>query len=146
MSRVVEEPLTQWILSMDARGSAPRQAMVQDMAALLLAARGTERVGKCLVSNYIKRTPALQSQFPRRYNYQRAPQEDPQVLHEWFDRVKLAIVTCSISLLIVKWNTNLAFLYREPVLVEGQNNIKEVTGLYCGMRLAQWEGKVQHRN
>jgi hypothetical protein len=44
MTEIDEETLTQWILTMNARGSTPRQAMVQDMADLLLAARGTERL------------------------------------------------------------------------------------------------------
>ena len=39
-----EESLQKWILSMDSRGSAPRPAMVREMADLLLKQRGTTPV------------------------------------------------------------------------------------------------------
>ena len=41
MTETEEDSLTQWILSMDARGAAPWPATVREMANLLLAKRGS---------------------------------------------------------------------------------------------------------
>ena len=90
MTHLDEDTLTQWILSMDDRGAAPRHTMVRNMANILLAAAGTDpptTVGVNWVGNYIKRTPAIQTRFSRRYNYSRAEQEDPRVLNDWFQLV-----------------------------------------------------------
>ena len=88
LTQLNEYILTKWILSMDDRGAAPRPPMVRTMANILLAATGSDVVGKCWVGNYIKRTPAIQTRFSRRYNYSRALQEDPRILREWFQRVE----------------------------------------------------------
>ena len=45
LTQIEEDTLTQWILSMDDRGAAPRHSAVEDMANLLLATRGTDTVG-----------------------------------------------------------------------------------------------------
>lgn len=45
MTQLDEDALTKWIISIDDRGSAPRQAMVRNMANLLLAATNTQEVG-----------------------------------------------------------------------------------------------------
>ena len=58
--------------------------MVRDMANMVLAARSTDAVGKGWVGSYIKRTPDVQTRFPRRYICKRVQQEDLQVLNEWF--------------------------------------------------------------
>jgi hypothetical protein len=62
--------------------------MVRVMANLLLATTSTDTVGKNWVTNYIRRTPALQTRFSRRYDYSRALQEDPRIIREWFKRVE----------------------------------------------------------
>ena len=80
MTQLDEETLTQWILSMDDCGAAPRHAMVRNMANIPLAATGSDPVGVNWVGNYVKRTPAIQTRFSRRYNYSRGEQEDPQIL------------------------------------------------------------------
>jgi hypothetical protein len=67
--------LTKWVLSMDDRGTAPRPSMVRVMANLLLAATSTDTVGKNWVTNYIRRTPALQTRS-------RALQEDSRIIRE----------------------------------------------------------------
>jgi hypothetical protein len=72
LTKVDEESLKQWILSMDQRGASPRPAAVQEMANILLAAQGSDRVGQNWVSNFLRRTPELKSRFSRRYDYQRA--------------------------------------------------------------------------
>ena len=96
MSQLDEDTLTKWILSMDDRGVAPRQAMVRRMANTLLTVTGTDVVGKNWVYEYIKRTPAIQTRFSRRYNYSRALQEDPRTLREWFQRVEDTITRYGI--------------------------------------------------
>ena len=59
--------------------------MVEDMANLLLATRGTtpiQTVGKNWVANYVKRHLELDIRFLRRYNYQRVKCEDPKIIKE----------------------------------------------------------------
>ena len=42
LTQLEEDALTQWIISMDSRGAAPRPATVGEMANILLAARGSQ--------------------------------------------------------------------------------------------------------
>ena len=81
LTQTEEESLKQWILSMDLRGAAPRPGTIREMANLLLTKRGStsiQTVGEKWVYNFVQRTPELKSRFSRRYNYQRAKQEDPK--------------------------------------------------------------------
>ncbi|KAJ5568938.1 hypothetical protein N7450_011424 [Penicillium hetheringtonii] len=74
-----EDTLVQWILSLDSRGAAPRPFHVRDMANILLADRGNTpplTVGVNWATTFIKRQDKLQSRFSRRYDYQRAKNED----------------------------------------------------------------------
>jgi hypothetical protein len=73
-----EEAIVEHILDPDSRGFPPRLVDVEDMANLLLAERGTEKVGKLWARNFVKRQPQLQTRVNRLYNYQRAFCEDPQ--------------------------------------------------------------------
>jgi hypothetical protein len=41
LTQLEDDSLTEWILSMDSRGAAPRPSTVREMAHILLAARGT---------------------------------------------------------------------------------------------------------
>jgi hypothetical protein len=41
LTQLEEDSLCQWVLSMDTRGAAPRQATVREIANILLAARGS---------------------------------------------------------------------------------------------------------
>ena len=94
LTQIEEKSLKTWILSMDARGAAPRPSMVREMANLLLKKRGSTpiyTVGEKWVYNYTHRHPELKSRFSRRYDYQRAKQEDPKVIQEWFDRVQATV-------------------------------------------------------
>jgi hypothetical protein len=54
------------------------------MANLLLLKRDERRVGKCWTDRFIARQPKLCTRFCRPYDYQRALQEDPDVLNAWF--------------------------------------------------------------
>jgi hypothetical protein len=72
---------------MDARGAAPRPATVGEMANILLAARGHQpppTVGKNWPSKFVQRRDELRTRYSVRYDYQRALNEDPKTLREWF--------------------------------------------------------------
>ena len=90
LTEIEEESLQKWILSMDARGAAPRPSTIREIANLLLVARGSTppiSVGQNWVTKYVKRHPDLSSRFLRRYNYERAKCEDPKIISEWFSLV-----------------------------------------------------------
>ncbi|KAJ8154161.1 hypothetical protein LV156_003224 [Aspergillus fumigatus] len=83
LTQFEEDSLTEWIISMDTRGAAPRPATVRDMANILLAARGNNppaTVGKNWPSTFIQRRDEIRTRFSRRYDYQRALNEDPKSL------------------------------------------------------------------
>ena len=54
----------------------PSLGAVEDMANRLLADRGGGSVGKDWAGNFVKRTPELKTRFKRKYDYQRAKNED----------------------------------------------------------------------
>jgi hypothetical protein len=94
LTQLEEDSLIQWIFSMDSRGAAPRPATVREMANVLLAARGSNpppTVGVNWASNFVKRRDELRTRFSRRYDYQRALNEDPKAIREWFMLVQRAI-------------------------------------------------------
>lgn len=70
LTQLEKELPLKWTLSKDSRGSAPRPAMVAEMANILLAERCTQTVGVNWVFNYIKRHHTLKTRFSRRYDYQ----------------------------------------------------------------------------
>jgi hypothetical protein len=64
------------------------------MANILLATRGSyppPTVGKNWPSTFINRREEIRSRFSRRYDYQRALNEDPKSLREWFTTVQRVI-------------------------------------------------------
>jgi hypothetical protein len=66
LTQFEEDSLTEWIISMDSRGAAPRPATVREMANILLAARGITpppTVGINWPSSFIKRRDELRSRF-----------------------------------------------------------------------------------
>jgi hypothetical protein len=79
---------------MDTRGVPPTQALVKDMAEKLLVERvqntpaAQAQIGKCWVYNFITRYPELKSRYNRKYDYQRAKCEDPEVIRAWFQLVR----------------------------------------------------------
>lgn len=86
-----EDSVTMWIISMDSRGAAPRPSTVREMANLLLADRGSTpapTVGVNWATKFIQRREELCTRFSRRYDYQRALNEDPTSLREWFKTVQ----------------------------------------------------------
>ena len=94
LTQLEEDSLTDWIISMDSRGAAPRPATVREMANILLTARGITplpTVGINWASTFVKRRGELRTRFLRRYDYQRAQNEDPKALREWFTTVQCSI-------------------------------------------------------
>jgi hypothetical protein len=94
---------------MDQRGLAPRLDSVQRIANLLLEKRSNSdsnsdpnsnpniQVGKCWVNNFVRRHQALQTRYNRKYDYQRAKCEDPQVIRDWFQLVQNTIAKYRIQ-------------------------------------------------
>jgi hypothetical protein len=83
-----EQTIVDYILDLDARGFAPRIAAVRDMANKLLTERDQGEVGQRWPNNFIKRRLELKTRFNRKYDYQRAKQEDPIVIGAWFNLVR----------------------------------------------------------
>jgi hypothetical protein len=90
LSSTEEQALLEWILSMDARGYPPTISLVRNAALQLLS----ERVGHAHASigvnwptNFVRRQPALQARYTRKYDYQRAQCEDPELISAWFQLV-----------------------------------------------------------
>jgi hypothetical protein len=94
LTQLEEDSLAKWIISMDSRGAAPRPSTVREMADILLAARGTQpppTVGVNWTSSFIRRREELRSRSSKRYDYQRALNEDPKSLRAWFATVQRVI-------------------------------------------------------
>jgi hypothetical protein len=53
--------------------------------------REAPHVGQQWVRNFVKRQSDLRTRFTRRYDYQRAKNEDPKVIMEWFTQVERVI-------------------------------------------------------
>src|SRR3981189_435063 len=82
-----EVVLVHHIFDLAAKGFAPRVSVVEDMANRLLAIRDQRRVGTRWASNFIYRRPEVRTRFQRKYDYQRAKCEDPEVIRGWFELV-----------------------------------------------------------
>jgi hypothetical protein len=80
LTNLEESVLVQHILDLATKGFPPWMSIVEDIANRLLAIRDALRVGTRWASNFIKRRPELQIRFQRKYNYQRAKCEDPEVI------------------------------------------------------------------
>jgi hypothetical protein len=88
LTKPEESAIIQHILDLDSRGFAPKLSAVRDMANQLLAARSAGQVGIKWPANFVRRTPELQTRFNRKYDYQRAKCEDPEVIGQWFKLVR----------------------------------------------------------
>jgi hypothetical protein len=73
------------------------------MADLLLKKRSNSnsgsnnQVGRNWVYNFVQRHQALQTRYNRKYDYQRAKYEDPQIIRDWFRLVQNTIAKYSIE-------------------------------------------------
>ena len=68
------------ILSLASQGFPPRLCIVEDIANRLIATRQGERVGPRWAANFVQRQLDLQTRFQRKYDYQRAKCEDPEII------------------------------------------------------------------
>jgi hypothetical protein len=92
-----ESVLVQYILDLATKGFPPQLSIVEDMANRLLATRDASRVGTRWASNFVKRRKELRTRFQRKYDYQRAKCEDPEVIRGWFTLVQNTIIKYGIS-------------------------------------------------
>jgi hypothetical protein len=97
LSRLEETSLKKWILDIDERGLPPTHAIVRKMANLLLHEREGEAVSERWITRFIKRHDDIISKYTRKYDYQRAKCEDPEVISQWFSLVQNTIVKYGIT-------------------------------------------------
>ncbi|CEJ56112.1 hypothetical protein PMG11_02335 [Penicillium brasilianum] len=74
--------------------SLTKPSTVREIANILLTARGTTpplTVGVNWASTFVNRRDKLQSRYSKRYDYQRALNEDPKVIREWFLTVQRVV-------------------------------------------------------
>ncbi|RJE26016.1 hypothetical protein PHISCL_01618 [Aspergillus sclerotialis] len=94
LTTIEEESLVKRLLDADKRGFSIRPEYLRGMAQILLRERSqdpTAVLGVNWASSFIKRRPELRTRYNRRITYQRAKQEDPKVLKQWFETVREAI-------------------------------------------------------
>ncbi len=76
---------------MERRGFPPFVIDVRRMAQSLIDGRGTNSpkpIGKHWIYRFLKHHPQLDARLARSYDAQRAKNEDPTIIVEWFERVK----------------------------------------------------------
>ena len=84
LTKQEEEVLLEYILELDLRGFPPSKVSVQAMADSLLQEKGSKPAGKCWTDRFIQRHPELKVRMTRGYDRQRALNEDPEVINQWF--------------------------------------------------------------
>ena len=88
---------------MDTRGIPPTQALVKDIAKILLAERVRNAlairpaVGQHWVYRFINRHSKLKSWYNRKYDYQRAKYEDPEIIRAWLLLIQNTIIKYGIT-------------------------------------------------
>ena len=92
-----ESVIVQYILDLDAKGFPPRLSGVEDMANRLLAERDAGRVGTRWATKFVNRHLEVTKRFNRKYDYQRAQCEDPEIIHKWFALVRNTIAKYGIQ-------------------------------------------------
>ena len=97
MTDLEESVIVQYILDLDSKGFPPRLSGVEDMANRLLAERDAGRVGVNWASTFVKRHPEVNTRFNRKYDYQRAQCEDPEIIRGWFALVRNKIAKYGIQ-------------------------------------------------
>jgi hypothetical protein len=89
-----EEVLAKRLLDADRRGFSIQPQFLRGMAQILLCARTndpTSVIGVNWAYKFIKRHPALRTRYNQRISYQRAKQEDPKIIKQWFELVHATI-------------------------------------------------------
>ncbi|KAJ5731126.1 uncharacterized protein N7483_005634 [Penicillium malachiteum] len=85
LTQLEEDPLIEWIISMDSRGAAPRPATLR------VVATPPPTVSKNWPSTFINRREEIRTRVSRQYDYQRALNEDPKSIQAWFTTVQQVI-------------------------------------------------------
>jgi len=102
LTQTEEAALIKWILSLDTRGVPPTQALVQQMAELLLRERVQNAsikettIGQNWVYRFVTRYPEIKSRYSRKYDYKRAKCEDPEVIRAWFRLIQNTVAKYGI--------------------------------------------------
>ena len=94
LTALEEEVLVKSLLDADKRGFSIRPEYLRGMAQILLRDRtqdSTAALGVNWAYSFTKRRPELRTRYNRRITYQRAKQEDPKVIRQWFETVHKAI-------------------------------------------------------
>jgi hypothetical protein len=94
LTAIEEEVLVKRLLDADKRGFSIRPEFLRRMAQILLREHSqdsTAVLGVNWAYSFIKRRPELRARYNRRITYQRAKQEDPKVIKQWFKTVHGAI-------------------------------------------------------
>jgi hypothetical protein len=84
LTNLEEKAIIEHALDVDTRGFQLNLDMLRDIADKLLLDRGQRRVGKNWPNRFFSRVPELKLRVNRRYDYQRALNEDPEVIQGWF--------------------------------------------------------------
>lgn len=84
LTEIEEMVIIDHALDLDKRGFQLNLDMLRDMADKLLQDRGQRRVGVNWPNRFVQRVPELKMRVNRRYDYQRALNEDPEVIQGWF--------------------------------------------------------------
>jgi hypothetical protein len=84
LTELEEKVLIKHALDVDSRSFQLNYDLLRDIADKFLADRGSRRVGVNWPATFVRRVPELKSRVNRRYDYQRALNEDPQVIKNWF--------------------------------------------------------------
>jgi DDE superfamily endonuclease/Tc5 transposase-like DNA-binding protein/Psq-like protein len=91
---IEEEVLVKQVLDADKRGFPIRPEYLRGMAHTLLRERtrdSTAELGVNWAYKFVNRHDELRTRYNRRITYQRAKQEDPRVIQDWFETVQAAI-------------------------------------------------------
>lgn len=94
MTALEEDVLVKSLLDADKQGFSIRPEYLRGMAQILLRDRtqdSTATLGVNWAYFFTRRRPELRTRYNRRITYQRAKQEDPKVIRQWFETVHKAI-------------------------------------------------------
>jgi hypothetical protein len=84
LTKLEEQAITEHALDVDSRGFQLNYDLLRGLADKLLTDRGARHVGINWPANFVRRVPELKLRVNRRYDYQRALSENPQVIRDWF--------------------------------------------------------------
>ena len=91
LTQLEERAIIEHALDVDARGFQLNYALLREIANKLLADRGADPVGINWPTRFITRVPELKVRYNRKYDYQRALNESPQLIEDWFRLVRNTI-------------------------------------------------------